>query len=107
MATAAGKILFIETLSIASVIVLRFKSLVAKYSLRVITMVFTDGPVAPGEGLVFGGPYPGFTTPSQPGETDKATLVETHLKVFQEQVVAAQEFSPTLINCHAIKVCMS
>ena len=67
-------------------------------------MVFTDGPVAPGEGIVFGGPYPGFTAPSQPGESDKAALVENHLKVFQEQVVAAQEFNPTLINCHAIKV---
>lgn len=76
----------------------------AQHKLRVITMVFTDGPVAPGEGIVFGGPYPGFTAPSQPGESDKAALVENHLKVFQEQVVAAQEFNPTLINCHAIKV---
>jgi len=81
----------------------RFKSLLAQHKLRVITMVFTDGPVAPGEGIVFGGPYPGFTAPSQPGESDKAALVENHLKVFQEQVVAAQEFNPTLINCHAIK----
>ena len=76
----------------------------AQHKLRVITMVFTDGPVAPGEGIVFGGPYPGFTAPSQPGESDKAALVENHLKVFQEQVVAAKEFNPTLINCHAIKV---
>ena len=82
----------------------RFKSLLAQHGLRVITMVFTDGPVAPGERIVFGGPYPGFTAPSQPGERDKDALVENHLKVFQEQVVAAQEFNPTLINCHAIKV---
>jgi hypothetical protein len=35
---------------------------------------------------VFDGPYPGFTAPSAPGETDKELLVATHLKVFQEQV---------------------
>ena len=33
----------------------RFKSLCARHNLKVITMVFTDGPVAPGEGIVFGG----------------------------------------------------
>ena len=117
------------------------------------------------KGMAFGGPYPGFTAPSQPGESDKKALVETHLKVtqylkgtcefgnaicyidwnpklaisksamtkgdseckiaiinteleimmvvrdftmstiisvqvFKEQVEAAQEFSPTLINSH-------
>jgi hypothetical protein len=36
--------------------------------------------------VVFGGPYPGFTAPALPGETDKNLLVATHLKVFQEQV---------------------
>ena len=83
-------------------------------------MVFTDGPVAPGDGLVFGGPYQGFSPSSQPGETDKNLLVENHIRVFKEQVgrlahlslsltlyllqvVAAQEFSPTLVNCHALK----
>ena len=84
-------------------IIVRFKSLLAKYNLKVITMVFTDGPVAPGEGIVFGGPYPGFTAPSNPGESDKKLLVDTHLKVFQEQVIAAQEFNPVLTNCHALK----
>ena len=49
-------------------------------------MVFTDGPVAPGDGLVFGGPYQGFSPPSQPGETDKNLLVENHIRVFKEQV---------------------
>ena len=34
-------------------------------------------------------------------------LVENHLKVFQEQVEAAQEFSPVLTNCHALKVRVS
>ena len=51
-------------------------------------MVFTDGPVAPGEGIVFGGPYPGFSPPSQPGETDKKILLENHIRVFKEQVVS-------------------
>merc|ERR1712210_317013 len=51
----------------------------------------------------FGGPYPGFTKPSQPGESDKKALVETHLKVFKEQVEAAQEFQPTLVNSHSLK----
>ena len=77
--------------------------MVAKHNLKVIIMVFTDGPVAPGEGIVFGGPFPGFTAPSNPGETDKKMLVDTHLKVFKEQVVAAQEFDPVLVNCHAMK----
>ena len=49
-------------------------------------MVFTDGPVAPGDGLVFGGPYRGFSPPSEPGETDKNLLVENHIRVFKEQV---------------------
>ena len=66
-------------------------------------MVFTDGPVAPGADLVFGGPYPGFTAPSSAGEIDKDQLVATHLKVFQEQVEAAQEFNPYLVNSHSCK----
>jgi len=81
----------------------RFKDLLKKNNLKVIPMVFTEGPVAPGEGIVFGGPYQGFTKPSSPGETDKKLLVETHIKVFKEQVEAAQVLSPTLINCHALK----
>ena len=64
----------------------RFKSLLSKHQLKVIVMVFTDGPVAPGDGLVFGGPYEGFSPPSQPGETDKTLLVENHIRVFKEQV---------------------
>ena len=70
----------------------RFKEVLAKNNLKVILMVFTEGAVAPGEvrplsspplrqGLAFGGPYPGFTTPSQPGESDKERLVATHLQV--------------------------
>ena len=55
-------------------------------------MVFTDGPVAPGDASgVFGGPYPGFSIPTDPGESDKVAILEKHLGVFKEQVVAAQE----------------
>lgn len=81
----------------------RFKRLLQKHNLKVIIMVFTDGVVAPGEGIVFGGPYPGFTATSAPGETDKEKLVATHLQVFKEQVEAAQEFNPTLVNSHSLK----
>jgi len=81
----------------------RFKELLKKTGLKVILMVFTEGLVAPGEPLAFGGPYPGFSKPSQPGDSDKKRLVETHLQVFKEQVTAAQEFQPTLVNSHSLK----
>jgi len=85
----------------------RFKELLQKNNLKVILMVFTEGPVAPGEGLVFGGPYAGFSPTSVPGETDKKLLVATHLQVFKEQVEAAQEFNPTLVNSHSMKDCFT
>ena len=66
-----------------------FKNMMKKYNLRVIIMIFTDGPVVPGSGIVFGGPYEGFTAPSKPGETDKDLLVKTHLAVFK--VLTAQD----------------
>jgi hypothetical protein len=31
--------------------------------------------------LVFGGPYPGFSAPVEPGESDKAKIVAQHIKV--------------------------
>ena len=70
-------------------------------------MVMTDGVVAPGDSLpLFGGPYPGFTESANPGQTDKTDLVTRHLKSFKEQVEAAQEFSPTSITAHSLKVLM-
>ena len=58
-------------------------------------MIFTDGPVVPGSPIpVFGGPFEGFTAPSDGGESDKEKLIETHLKVFKEQVTAAQGKCP-------------
>ena len=45
-----------------------------------------------------------FSVPTKPGESDKAAIVEQHLKIFKEQVEAAQEFNPTLINSHSCKV---
>ncbi|TRY63993.1 hypothetical protein TCAL_02079 [Tigriopus californicus] len=81
----------------------KFKDLLRQHELKVIIMVFTDGPNAPGEGILFGGPYEGFTRPSQPGDTNKEDLIETHFKVFHEQVQMAQEFQPTLINSHSLK----
>ena len=81
----------------------KFKDILKKTDLKVIIMVMTDGPVAPGAGIVFGGPYPGFTAPSDPGETDKDKIVSTHVQVFKEQVEAAQEFNPYFINSHSCK----
>merc|ERR1719209_1725399 len=82
----------------------KFKAMLTKFNLKVIVMIFTDGPVVPGSNIpVFGGPYEGFTAPSDGGETDKNKLVENHLRVFKEQVVAAQELNPTLVNSHSLK----
>ena len=68
-------------------------------------MVMTDGPVAPGDKTpLFGGPYQGFTESANPGDTNKDDIVERHLKSFKEQVDAAQEFAPTFINSHSLKV---
>ena len=68
-------------------------------------MVMTDGPVAPGDSLsLFGGPYPEYTKSADAGETDTDKLVKLHLASFKEQVEAAQEFSPTSITAHSLKV---
>merc|ERR1719244_855427 len=81
----------------------RFKTELKKNNLKVIIQIFSDGPVVPGAAGVFGGPFPGFTAPSAPGESNKENLVDTHFKVFQEQVEAAQELEPTLVNSHSLK----
>lgn len=81
----------------------KFKSMLKQYGLKCTIMIFTDGVVVPGAGVLWGGPYPGFTAPSVGGETDKKKLVATHLAVFKEQVKAAQEFNPTLIVSHSLK----
>ena len=81
----------------------KFKTIMKQNGLKVIVMVFTDGPVVPGAGLVFGGPYPGFTAPTESGESDKDKIVQNHIQVFKEQVEAAQEFSPYLVNSHSCK----
>merc|ERR1719401_502172 len=82
----------------------KVKSLLKQHGLKCIILIFTDGDVVPGAGPeVLGGPYPGFTAPTRPGETDKDKLVRTHLQIFKESVEAAQEFGPTLVNCHTLK----
>lgn len=81
----------------------RFKGLLEEHGLRVNFVIFTDGPVCPGAPGPMGGPYEGFTPPNEPGETDKALLVKTHLQVFKEQVLAAKYFGPTLVNSHSLK----
>lgn len=79
------------------------KATLKKHNLKCTIMVFTDGVVVPGAGVLWGGPYKGFTAPTQPGEPDKAKMVKTHLAVFKEQVEAAQALSPTLIVSHSLK----
>ena len=82
----------------------KFKKLLEETGLKVIVMAMTDGPVAPGMGVAFGGPYPGFSEPPYPGQTDKKEIVAWHLRTFKEQVEAAQEFNPTFVNSHSCKV---
>ena len=48
----------------------KFKKLLSRTGLRVIVMAMTDGPVAPGCGTLWGGPYPGFSAPPFPGKSD-------------------------------------
>ena len=79
------------------------KRVLETYELKCTIMIFTDDVVCPGAGVLWGGPYEGFTAPTKPGERDKAKLVATHLAVFKESVVAAQEFRPTLVISHTLK----
>jgi len=83
----------------------KLKELLVTNGLKVNFVIFTDNVVVPGAGLLWGGPYEGYTTPSEPGETDKDLLVKTHLAVFKEQVVGAQYFKDILglINSHSLK----
>merc|ERR1711871_1358494 len=82
-----------------------FKQRCKDNGLDIAFIVFTDGPVAPGchSGL-FGGPYPGYTKPSDGGETNKDKIVATHLTVFQEQLEGAyKHFDPAYVNSHSCK----
>jgi sugar phosphate isomerase/epimerase len=81
----------------------KVKEALKEHGLKCTIMVFTDNVVCPGSGVLWGGPYPGFTPPSEPGETDRDKLVRTHLQVWKEQVEAAQEFNPTLVVSHSMK----
>jgi len=81
----------------------KFKSLLKQTGLKVIVMAMTDGPVCPGTGILWGGPYPGFSAPATPGQSDKGAIVAAHLATFKEQVTAAQEFKPTFVNSHSCK----
>lgn len=79
-----------------------FKKMMSDNDLKIIFQIFTDGPVAPGSND-FGGAVSGFTPPIEGGESDKKQIVDSHMQIFKEQVDAAQEFSPTLINSHSLK----
>mmetsp|Transcript_130701 Transcript_130701/g.279499 ORF Transcript_130701/g.279499 Transcript_130701/m.279499 type:complete len:375 (-) Transcript_130701:27-1151(-) len=81
----------------------KVKTLLKEHGLKCTIMIFTDNVVCPGAGVLWGGPYEGFTKPSEPGESDRDLLVRTHLQVWKEQVEAAQEFNPTLVVSHSLK----
>jgi sugar phosphate isomerase/epimerase len=80
----------------------KVKSLLKQHGMKISIMIFSDGVVCPGAGVLWGGPYPGFSEPSAGGERDKSKLVANHLKVWKEQVVAAQEFNPSVIVSHTL-----
>jgi sugar phosphate isomerase/epimerase len=80
-----------------------FKNTLKKYGLKCTIMVFTDGVVCPGAGVLWGGPYPGYTAPTEPGATDKDAIIKQHIAVFKEQVEGAQEYNPVRVVCHPLK----
>eukprot|EP00929_Paragymnodinium_shiwhaense_P003850 TRINITY_DN104535_c0_g1_i1.p1 TRINITY_DN104535_c0_g1~~TRINITY_DN104535_c0_g1_i1.p1 ORF type:complete len:393 (+),score=53.90 TRINITY_DN104535_c0_g1_i1:115-1293(+) len=53
----------------------KVKALLIKHKMKLTCMVFTDNVVVPGEGILWGGPYPGFTKPTT-GEEMAACLRE-------------------------------
>jgi len=94
----------------------KLRALLNKHNMKMNCMIFTDNVVVPGAGVLWGGPYPGFTAPSSneevaaclkerleriaSGDVDYETdakklfpleekIVETHCKVFKEQVEEA------------------
>eukprot|EP00446_Apocalathium_sp_SHHI-4_P083637 CAMPEP_0177490638 /NCGR_PEP_ID=MMETSP0369-20130122/31368_1 /TAXON_ID=447022 ORGANISM="Scrippsiella hangoei-like, Strain SHHI-4" /NCGR_SAMPLE_ID=MMETSP0369 /ASSEMBLY_ACC=CAM_ASM_000364 /LENGTH=401 /DNA_ID=CAMNT_0018967231 /DNA_START=44 /DNA_END=1249 /DNA_ORIENTATION=+ len=94
----------------------RVRALLNEHNMKMTCMIFTDNVVVPGAGILWGGPYPGFTAPTSGEEMaeclkerfEKLTaehveyeeaektltplqekVVETHLKVFKEQVEQA------------------
>ena len=51
--------------------------------LQVIVMAMTDGPVAPGCGILWGGPYPGFSAPPFPGKLSTKIVKNGYPKVVE------------------------
>ena len=93
-----------HTLSLGSE---KMKELLDANNMKVGFIIFSDGPVAPGdENCIFGGPLPGFSTTAVPGDTNKDRVVQKHIDVWKEQVDAIQEHFPDhcdFINSHSGK----
>uniref|UniRef100_A0A6U8U7K6 Uncharacterized protein n=1 Tax=Zooxanthella nutricula TaxID=1333877 RepID=A0A6U8U7K6_9DINO len=99
----------------------KLKGLLQTHNMRLTIMVFTDNVVVPGEGILWGGPYPGFTSPTSgeemakclagqlDGSNDPALaeqVVRTHTAVFKEQVQAAYKTFGDLLSkviSHSLK----
>ena len=86
-----------------------WKQRMADNGLETAFVLFTDGPVAPGDsvpgmaGHWLGDVIPGFTRPTQPGASDKLRIADEHFTVWREQGDAAQAVEPAYINSHSLK----
>jgi hypothetical protein len=86
----------------------KFKNLLDEHSMKVGFVIFSDGPVAPGdENCIFSnGPIPGYSATAKPGDPNKERVVTQHLDVFKEQVDAIHQHFPAhcdFINSHSCK----
>lgn len=87
----------------------QFRDLLDEHDLKVGFIVFSDGPVAPGDAnMIFGdsGPIPGYSDTAKPGDTNKERVVTQHLDVWREQVDGIKEHFPNhceFINSHSCK----
>ncbi len=87
----------------------RLRDLLDASDLKVGFVVFSDGPVAPGDAnMPFGGngPIPGYSRPAAPGDPDAARVVRQHLDVWREQVDGVKEHFPAhceFVNSHSGK----
>jgi len=92
-----------------------WKPMMEANGLRSAFVLFTDGPVAPGEavpgmsGHWLGDTIPGFSRPTQPGASDKKVIVEEHLNVWKEQVHVYRDslvymymYVETLVGCFVV-----
>eukprot|EP00939_MAST-03C_sp_MAST-3C-sp1_P001035 g1035.t1 len=85
----------------------RLRQMLDENDLKVGFIIFSDGPVAPGdENMIFGGPIAGYKKTAVPGDTNKSRVVQAHMDVFKEQVEGIHRHFPDhfeFINSHSCK----